>query len=468
MIESDPMDISEREARSEPKDLQWLLEFLNRNWPKLLVILALLSLGFALVRGISATVLAGRTVAPAKQGQLGDPERGELVVVAWLDRNPVRFRRQAKVWYRFQNLTDKKIQGLRGQLGAPGFRPGTLRWRSPVDIPPGTERMMWVPLTAATRSGTFSLATALGWREEERVRQGTVAIDNVQTIAPSWLFAAHAAEAFLQVLALPAIIALLGWIFQFRQQRFAIERQAWSSMLPESHKNNVKYYLPLHGTLGSFDSSVREFQDNDKGLEGAFFDLLLTLRLMRDVPGFYLVDRMGEDLVNRLWYEFIKRLLREMSTGKESDPDAARANMGRLVDLLKPADTLSTFEARMSNAAVELSALREALQGRFGEWSKGPRKVDFEILALFRELLWFEVNRIYDFWYGRPVEFPTEAFKESLSKVEADLPQQQDGQTLGILLKQLSAYLANAVPTRMHARSYEESGEPAQGTGERH
>ena len=43
----------------------------------------------------------------------------------------------------------------------------------------------------------------------------------------------------LGTLAIPPAVALIGWYFQEKQQRFAEERQAWNTMPPISHTNTM-------------------------------------------------------------------------------------------------------------------------------------------------------------------------------------------------------------------------------------
>lgn len=467
-------------SESQPVDgLDWLFGKIRRHWPILSVALALLLLSgvlFAFIRGATAAHLSLQIEAAAKDATLGDPDEDELVVRAWVDRSPVRAEGTARLGYQFRNRSNEAVGNIQGQVRAPGFR--SVRWTSSEVIPPGAERTFWVPLRPLADWGTYSVSTVLRWREGGRLQQGTVTIEGVRIVSPSRLTWWNAADSFTQLLALPVAIALLGWIFQFTQQHYAlrrqeaqqryaidqqdrqqrytleqqahqqtlaISRQAWASMLPTSHENNVNYYLPLLGSAGALLASVRRVRQ--QGPAVPFFDLLLMLRRNRQVPGLYLMDRKGEELVRELWDLFLERVLDGLTEAQPGgDSVKIRSELSALLDLLNPEESFSSFQKKIGET-LGAGRRSKALQQRFATWATAS-PTDFDLLCLYRETLRFEVNRVYDFWYGKPQEFPPKAYEESREALKKALPQRPDRERVERILDRLDFYLAEVAPKR--------------------
>lgn len=434
------------------KDLAWLVEQISLHWRGLSSTLLALGVVFALVRGTTTTFMTSQAVVEAQEGTFGDPEKAEMLVRAWIDRNPVRREEKVRVRYWFRNRSGGEATNIRALVRAPGFKPTRLKWSTSVTVPPGGERLVWVELVPVEYGGTFSISTIVEWSEGKERRQGTVAIGGVVILSPGLLFLANTTEAFIQVLALPAVLALLGGIFQFTQQRFALERQAnqqtlaisqeaWASMLPTSHDNNVKYYLPLLSSAGALLSHAKKLPQH--GPEVAFFNLLLMLRRSREVPGFYLMDRKGERLVKELWDYFLnQRLLQGLTEARPGSDGVVkiRAALSSLLDGLDTDESFSSFHTKLGKPLGARRKLKD-LQERFRIWATGPYQNDLDLLSLFHRLLHFEVNRVYDFWYGKPQESPRTELQESWNALQQALPQRPDRQALQDILDKLDRYL---------------------------
>jgi hypothetical protein len=347
---------------------------------------------------ISVLLSEPQTVVSAQMRQVGGSTISSLLIAGWVENSQVSPSGQLKAWYRISNVGAEPIQDLKLSLHGSGFGPPTLegcrtkKALSPVagaiplaEIEPGASCTLAVETGATAEAGEYMLTAAFSWTGPQHAPQfetlelGPVHVRSLQRERITGLLGLAVQMTPIFV---PVSVALLGFWFQQRQQKFAHEGQAWTTMLPVHHENNSSLYLPLL-------SAIRSFRKNLPTPEG-FFYLLLTIRLMRDVSnkgGFYLKDRKGEDLVSTLWSASVKDL-REAFVPVEP--------LLATVDAIQPSDSFPRFQRKLARLGALKAAMPE-LEKKFGSWCL---KKGGDSLFIFYEILHFEMNRIYFFWYG--------------------------------------------------------------------
>jgi hypothetical protein len=249
-------------------------------------------------------------------------------------------------------------------------------------------------------------------------------------------------------LAVPIFLALLGALLAYlnwRREQLAKEldqkrenadkahadlraqaAQTWEKMLPQSHEYATKYYMPLQGALkGLLDSSTT------LGSELSFYYWALFERrnthLVREAGGFYFKDRVGEELVIQS-YEMYRTTMTAGTTDQERKADMER--ISRLMTKIEPQETLASFEQKrrgvyqVSGAdATETVETRTILRENFDAFKKqladpaAAHHAGVDYLRVYEAVLAFEMNRPYEYWYGR-LDEPT---KKMLTEVKKEI-----------------------------------------------
>ncbi len=460
------------EERARPGDPGRWAEWLRSRGPDILRAAVLAALLFALFKATADTLLAPERSAALPRASAGDPAKPELRVHAHLDRAPVHFEETARLWLVLDNRNGGPIGDLDVEVAAPGFRAASrppagstpLRPRpgdvlvaaKPLPVPPaGRSRVLHADLVGTRRSGTSSVVVTVRWTEGQGRPEQTLSLADIPAISLPWLFAGNFLEALVALalpLALPAALALAGFFFQQHQQHLVHERQAWASMLPTSHENNVKYYLPVLESITVFKQELGRLLtapavDRADLLDRAFFRLLMVLRVFREVPGYYLMDRQGEQLVFDASKLFTGRLLRRFGRWL--------ADVSALLDTFSLEENLATYRAKFASRKWSgLESKRDDLRREFDTWAS-RQAVDFQLLFLYRDLLRFEVNRIYRFWYGSDPDFPVKDAGEAIEELapQAEDSTNPDREALRAFLKELLAYWAKVSPATLPAKA---------------
>ncbi|MBW8874008.1 MAG: hypothetical protein JF614_03525 [Acidobacteria bacterium] len=378
-------------------------------------------------------------VAAKQSVEAGSKETG-LWIRGWVDRNRALVGEPFKVWFTFVNSAaqDAEVENLR--LYSPGFRPlpapagkqGELRVggigpgflplsAARVRVPAGRRLTLWVEMTPAERQGLVFVTGSFAGKVGQKPFQETVELGPIRLASPGLQVAAQVADSLFSLvgtLALPLALALLGWYFQQRQQWLAQERQAWNTMLPISHKNNIDLYVPLLSGLLTLKSRLAEFRGmrTQESCREVCFYLLFSMRRMREIDssgGFYLMDRMGESLLVQCWSTFLVQARSELPM------DSVR----ELLDLMGPAETFAGYQRKLAKS-TKRKELVEAIEKRFQNWAGGtPRALGLEALKLLYAVLDFELNRIYKFWYGDDPIFPAEDCRELFTILQPGFPE---------------------------------------------
>ena len=409
-------------------------------WRQAILGLLILVLLFSLARGLTRT-LQPQDAVTGKQRATAAIEGKGLQTTVWINQDRAQIGRPVRVWFQLENGTKEAVSARVLLFEAPGFgKPRTVERsfkgfpfymagaagkpvplsKATLQVPAAGSAYFWVEMASAWWSGNSMVTSVVQWRSRsgETFLQ-PVEVGPVRLTSPVLLVASNAVETLMSLVetfAIPLGLALVGWLLQGKLQDLSRQQQAWASMLPASHKNNSEMYLPLVMALKTCFKRLDRYEKSTRGehCREAFFFLLLAIRRMREVGargGFYLQDRQGERVVTLCWDTFVPRLARNLEPYDD---------ISSLIDSVKLDESFSRHSRKVERLAG-LEAKRAALQKQFSDWVAGVDwrdKRDFCLIRLFSLLLMFEINQIYEFWYGTPQKFPFEDCEEELLQLE--------------------------------------------------
>ena len=416
-------------------------------------------------------------------------ESVDVVVKGALSRSVVRVGDPVRFWLTVHNRSPKPIFELRLlQLNCPGYDIGTLCWcgglaegcwslskdkefqsatasspvldRKPCDLiaaelKRGQTITVWGDLRASESRETYAMSAVVGWTRPDKTRsQLAVPLGQslVQTKCDQWL---SSAREWLKDFAWPLILGVLAVAFPFwarrREQREEtrakeVERvrqeqdrdraqlvQTWNKMLPQSHKLATQHYMPIEGPVrAALEFMVRhrdkKEEDRDhKTARRAFYNLLLFERRVRhmadSVGGFYFKDRMGEELAVNC-YDRYDELYAESS-------ENVRRDLSEILDWIERQETFNSFLRKLDGHASVDRNITEVFQ-RAWEYFLGWLGTDacgraISCLKGFRAVVEYEMNRPYEYWYGRPEKLLLDQDTESLLRsIANDIGKESD------------------------------------------
>ena len=408
-------------------------------WLRLLQIGTAAVLAIAAVQALSKVYLEERTERVPEIATFGKLGQTPLFARATVDGRPTTQLRTTTLWLTVANQTAEVFLLDRVELSSPGFSiPDAPRapdgWQEvgggPWSLAPSDSVALAVPLAAERlgRNGVLVRFRGEGSTEEGATlrQRGSLELTRLSVVSTPGLLVAEFGAALSELLVqltLPAGLALLGWLLQSRQQLMVQERQAWRQMLPDSHKNNVEIYLPMMGAISDFRTSLTDGPPpSQTGAAAAtaqvgevvLYRFLQVLRRAREAGTLYFMDREGENLTADCWELFMDRLQARL---------APVAQVSTLLDGFDLDESLAGFKEKRVD---DYGAAADALAIRLATWlNRSP--ADFQLLFLYRNLLYFEVNRIYRFWYQEDPSFPAGDWSAAKDKLLDPASYAEDG-----------------------------------------
>lgn len=153
------------------------------------------------------------------------------------------------------------------------------------------------------------------------------------------------------------------------QQRQALERerqqllQTWNNMLPISHEDATKYYMPLGSAVRStlessekcraaLDKSPPDLPFGSPYTKHALYCFLVTMRRCRSISdergGFYFKDRVGEKLTALFVEKFGELYLDDSQTAAEKTSE--------LLGKISPKEKLGTFVPKLNESLLKAAS----------------------------------------------------------------------------------------------------------------
>jgi hypothetical protein len=115
-------------------------------------------------------------------------------------------------------------------------------------VPAGGTSEARVEIVPFERTGSSMVTSLFQWRDASGAqRHEALDLGPIRLTSPWLQFFSNTLDtgtSLAQTVALPLLIALAGLALQQVYQRYVHERQAWASMLPISHENNVPCRKP--------------------------------------------------------------------------------------------------------------------------------------------------------------------------------------------------------------------------------
>lgn len=437
-------------------------EVLRRNWLTILVVV-IVAVVIALAHGWAETHLDWHETAGAELVQVGDPAKGQPLIQAWVDRAPLHVGEVTTLWLRLVNQTEsplsiqleklhhtQALQPLNDWAQATGTECEEREAAASFTLSPGAEKTFCRELDPVQSAASVTLAqvlTAGPLNRPAAARRWVLPIQELRIISLRTYLAqiVKSLVTLLGVLVLPTLGGLLAYGFQQRQQRMAQERDVWAKMMPTSHDNNAKYLIPFASSIRSFASNLakarnqKSMDDEEEQWRRVFFFFLFVQRRYRVIvdegAGFYLQSRAGEELVFELFYRY--QNARQLYLGPE-----AEVLLDSLVDLMTVDETDSSYRTKLDDPKV--TGQRLAYQ-ELQEWLKRWLETESGTLAvswlkISRLILMFEVNQVYNYWYGSPPDNPGAAVAE----VEKEIPADALGKEERALLGRVKSYCEDA------------------------
>ena len=297
-------------------------------------------------------------------------------------------------------------------------------------LAPGQSLSLSAELSAVREAPRSAVHVAIGWTAGGGPSTQGVTVGEVQIRSPISAFFVRV-YGFLKDFALPIVLAILAFLFgrwdkkreakrqekadalaaaerRARDQR-ALVAETWQKRLSVMYELNTKYYLPLCSAISStlyFGRQRGSETDAARKNEYArreFFGLVFAYRRMNyiadEIGGLFLKDMTGERIVSRCWQSFLKLFTENF----RDDYFRLLTRMTSPIGLDETGDTFfSRMDAKQSDGSFTEGAavLQEGWQ-RFQVWvGDAHYPAAIQRLKVLRQVLAFEINRPFLYWYG--------------------------------------------------------------------
>jgi hypothetical protein len=323
---------------------------------------------------------------------------------------------------------------------------------------------IWGDLRAQEPSDRQSLRAVVGWTSNEKVQSQVAVPLGEATVQSGWDPRQSIVWDFFKDFALPLVLIGLGMVFNLwekKRERAKLEHErlrtqlaeTWNSMLPETHRLVTRFYMPVEAAARAAVDFIRRYREEDAKESGgpasveasrrAFFYLVLLERRMRHLSnsegGFYFKDRIGELLAARCHDRF-----RNLYSWENERVVRSFSGVLNYIDL---SETFASFLDKLDRRAEGVSA--EVFQQAWNDFTawlpseKCNRAISY--LAAFAVVLEYEMNRPYEFWYGRREPLHGDADTLSVLQSLAEECRREPGREK--LPDQVKEYLSQAKET---------------------
>jgi len=209
-----------------------------------------------------------------------------------------------------ENGNAAELTDFYASISAPGFEWDQNRFSSqlPVTIPARSTAVRTVPLAALAQSGSYNVVVSYNW---------TLASyhGSVLSIGPirmtGGLFGEDKWIRFggrLKDLALPIVLAALGFLFQQQQKNREERQQVRQNILPLVMTLAEQHYMPIVRGARLLIDDHEKWRANypQSSIEKVFFDTLFVLKRMdhlrRDKGQIFFQDGAGEKMASDVWF----------------------------------------------------------------------------------------------------------------------------------------------------------------------
>ncbi len=397
---------------------------------------------------ISAIFLFCCGAAVAQEANVKPNEKDEVTLSAHLARDMVRTQDSVRFWVTIRNRTDAPLQNIRiVHQDTPGF--GNLQpcWgkssRASCGLPANTDQVckapgreqdpgsnenllcaylpaggsftIWGDLQATSAESRHRNFLVISWGDANgKGTLGSVDLGESETVI-RWLSPIVWLRGKPEV-TIPGVLTVLGLLATWLASRRELRQQMTVTMLAETHQASMQFYMPTCSTIGAALASrercfaaiaTTDPDDSESRLRVAFYHLAMFqwwhMQTFREVGAYHFRDRVAEVILRSLY-----------GRHKELCPllhDKERRKLDRLLMLVSKQTTLNDFLSLLEYPRTDVQEAWKV----FREWAftKGCL-TDSDVLAAYRLVMVYEVNRPYLNWHGMlyPIELTEHADAE--------------------------------------------------------
>jgi hypothetical protein len=349
----------------------------------------------------------------------------DIRVDAWIDDNRVDDKGNIKFWINVQNPATHNLDDVTMTLRVPGFKVSSASWvltpskRCDQAVTVAAQGAITCEgsLAAGEAPGVFGLSAFVDWKSVGAPRRKPISVSPIIIEHPGirrTTILVRALHAFFKDLGISMTLVglafMVKWVEEERERkrqaasaRDAQVQQTWTVMLPKAHANAEKYYMPIASSALNFASLQKKGRgEADQAL---FYYLLFFTRIRRminSIGGYYLKTREGEVILEAIW----------LAIRNHSNKVFQREDREAVTDRIATVMSYSTFKRKFGDDP-EFAVLAQRFRSDFMYFS-----FDAALLELYNEIIYYEMNLSYDFWYRSRSPFPEEELRERLKRVE--------------------------------------------------
>jgi hypothetical protein len=302
-------------------------------------------------------------------------------------------------WFRVQNVGTRTVAELKIRWSAAGFEKSEFTAPKTI-LQPGETVDFTTVLTAAQTAQRFTATAEIEWCTEmgsdsETLFLGPIFVrlqsePRIYAISKMWVD-------LLKNLALPIVLIIATSLFSTRQRNAEARSASWNLMLEKSHANAEHYYMPL---AHAADLLALRMNSADPAKPSTFdvptfYTLVLYKRyrvMFERIAGFYLNTRAAEDIAAACLDAFSIGLMKWVDQATRSK---AKDYVGRYMEL-------HTFKEKV----LQKPEVQKVKQGLIRWATEAPFQMNatFAALSIMGEVLRYDINLNYQFWYKDPPE----------------------------------------------------------------
>lgn len=376
------------------------------NWKLILQVFAWISLAAVLVNLFASWRTEERDPRPLSRS-VGGREDDSVRIDAHLGADRVEPGSKVECWFLVHNMSDKEITGVRviGWDARGLSKPAEFKPDREGSIGPG-HVMFFRPepqVVALSGPPRFTVAAEIEWRSGKTIRREVISLGRVSITegTPPRVFAVtRTYVALLRDLAMPIGLLLITWLFSTHQRDAEADRASLNLMLAKSHQDMERYY----GPVGTSARNAARFADKASPRRPPLLDELTywvlifrkrTRQMFQKIGGYYLPTRLAEEIVVNAQTLFLELLLAHV------DP----LEFASAKDQLNVYTEYYVFRKQALNHS-DVKKVRAGLLNWLKTDANGMSRA-FALLKILEEVLMYDINLIYEFWYDeKPPQRP--------------------------------------------------------------
>jgi hypothetical protein len=392
----------------------------------------------------------------------------EVTARGWIQSNHVRTDGRVHFWISLANQSDHEVESPQLlYFLTPGFEPSGRCWSPPprprlvcfdgaagmpARLKRGASITLYGDLGSTGETGRYNLSAVFGWQEPAATRaRKSLLLGPVEVVSPltDGLFPVlQRVYAFGKDFGLPAALAVLTFLLGMYEQRRrddqanaetvranqqkevderrAQVQQTWTQLLEKHLKDAQTYYLPICSKL----DLLKQAAANPSRSRESFYRLMELMRKQKQtaegIGGVHLKSRLAEDIFVAAY-----AALRDAAQGWLGKIERARA-----LDLMKQDESMAEFDRRLQEPAgghqlppgqtartapPSDEMLFPCLESRFRDWQEdaaAPFANYLPLVEIMLQVLEFEANVPFRYWYGKPLDFPDTALSTARKSLQ--------------------------------------------------